>query len=80
MAVAIAVVTLDWARARVTLAHSAILRRRLGMARAALVRRTPPLPHSRVAAGRLWLSQLRAVNATAWFIRQDPRLAERKLS
>lgn len=80
IAVALAVVALDWSRARFTLAHSATLRRRVGMARAAFARMTPPLPRSRVAAGLLWLSQLRAVNATAWFIRQDPRLAERKLS
>ncbi len=80
VAVVIAVVAVDWSRARFTLAHSATLRRRVGMARAALVRTTPPLPSSRVAAAHLWLSQLRAVNATGWFIRQDPRLAERKLS
>jgi len=80
MAVVIGVIALDWSRARFALAHSATLRRRVGMARGALLRTTPPLPSSRVAAGRLWLSQLRAVNATAWFIRQDPRLAERKLS
>ncbi len=80
IAVVIAVVALDWSRARFTLAHSATLRRRVGMARTAFARTTPPLPRSRVAAGILWLSQLRAVNATAWFIRQDPRLAERKLS
>jgi RsiW-degrading membrane proteinase PrsW (M82 family) len=80
IAVALAVVALDWSRARFTLAHSATLRRRVAMARAAFARTTPPLPRSRVAAGILWLSQLRAVNATAWFIRQDPRLAERKLS
>jgi RsiW-degrading membrane proteinase PrsW (M82 family) len=80
IAVALAVVALDWSRARFTLAHSATLRRRVAMARAAFTRTAPPVPRSRVAAGLLWLSQLRAVNATAWFIRQDPRLAERKLS
>lgn len=80
VAVAIVVVALDWSRARVTLAHSVTLRRRVSMARAAFVRTSAPLPHSRVAAGRLLLSQLRTVNAAAWFVRLDPRLAERKTS
>lgn len=78
--VAIVVVAVDWARARITLTRSASLRRRLGMARAAFTRTTPPVPCSRVAAGSLLLSQLRAVNATAWFVRHHPRLAERKSS
>lgn len=80
VAVAIAIVALDWTRLRTTLARSATLRRRVGMARAALVRTTPPVPRSRLAAARALLAQLRTANATAWFVRLDPRLAERKTS
>ena len=80
VAVAIAIVALDWARLRTTLARSATLRRRVGMARAALVRTTPPVPRSRLAAALALLAQLRIANATAWFVRLDPRLAERKTS
>ncbi len=80
VAVAVAVVATDCTRLRTTLAHSATLRRRVGMARAALVRRTPPLPPSRLAAAQLLSAQLRAANATAWFVRHDARLAERKAS
>ncbi len=75
VAVAVAVVAFDWSRARATLAHSASLRRRVAMARAAMLRTKPPLPKSRVAAVTIYLSQLRDLNATAWFVRQDPRLA-----
>lgn len=80
VAVAIAVVVIDGSHARATLAHSASLRRRVSMARAAFVRTTPPLPRSRRAAGQLLLSQLRNVNATAWLVREDPRLAKGKTS
>ena len=80
VAVAIAIVALDWARLRTTLARSATLRRRVGMARAALVRTTPPVPRSRLAAALALLAQLRIANATAWFVRLAPRLAERKTS
>lgn len=75
VAVAITVVALDGVRLRATLARSAILRRRVAMARAVLVRKTPPFPRSRIAAGRTLISQLRTANATAWFVRHDPRVA-----
>lgn len=80
VAAAFAVVAIDAARARLTLKRSASLRRRLSMARAAFMRTAPPAPRSRIAAGALLLSQLRAVNATAWFVRHDSRLAERMTS
>jgi len=80
VAVAIAIVALDGTRLRTTLARSVTLRRRVGMARAALVRTTPPVPRSRLAAALALLAQLRTANATAWFVRLDPRLAERKTS
>lgn len=81
VAVAIVIVALDAVRLRATLAHSATLRRRVAMARAVVARKTPPFPRSRVAAGLALLAQLRTANATAWFVRFDPRLtAERKTS
>lgn len=79
--VAAAVVVLDAVRHRATLARSATLRRRVGMARAALVRALPgarpPVPKSRAAAARLFLAQLREVNLTAWFIRDKTPVAVR---
>lgn len=80
VAVAITVVALDRVRLRATLAHSATLRRRMAMARAVLVRKTPPFPRSRTTAVLALLSQLRTANATAWLVRFDSRLAERKTS
>lgn len=80
VAVVIAVVAIDWSRARSTLAHSASLRRRIAMARAAVLRNKPPMPKSRVAAVTIYLSQLRDLNATAWFVRHDPRMAGGKTS
>lgn len=80
VAVAIAVVVLDSRRGFDTLKHSAILMRRTKMVQAAFVRRTPPRPRSRFAARELLGSQMRAINATAWFVRDDPRFAERKTS
>lgn len=80
VAVAIAVVAFDWSRARATLAHSARLRRRVAMARAAMLRTKTPTPKSRLAAVATYLSQLRDLNATAWFVRQDPRLSGGKTS
>lgn len=75
------VVALDFARHRATLARSAALRRRVAMTRAALLRALPgarpPLPKSRAAAARLFLSQLREVNLTAWFIRDKTPAAVR---
>jgi RsiW-degrading membrane proteinase PrsW (M82 family) len=79
VAVAAAVVGFDIARHRDTLARSATLRRRVAMARAALLRALPgarpPVPKSRVAAVRLFLSQLRDVNLTAWYIRDKTPVA-----
>ena len=80
VAVAISIVALDSMRLRATLTRSATLRRRVGLARAALVRTTPPVPRSRLAAAQTLLAQLRIANATAWFIRLNPRLAERTTS
>lgn len=79
-ALALSVVALDAQRARATFAHSAILRRRVNMAKHALLRTAAPVARSRRAAISLLLSQLRLLNATAWLARQDPRLAERKTS
>ena len=79
-ALAIAVVVLDARLARATFAHSAVLRRRLNMAKHALLRTTAPVVRSRLTAIDLLLSQLRLLNATAWLARQDPRLSERKTS
>lgn len=76
MIVALAIVILDGRRGRSVLMHSATLRRRIGAARAAVLRRTRPLPRSSLAAWTLFMMQLRAINATAWFVRA--RLAERK--
>ncbi len=77
--VAAGVVALDLARHRATLARSATLRRRVAMTRAALLRALPgarpPVPKSRVAAARLFLSQLRDVNLTAWYIRDKTPVA-----
>jgi RsiW-degrading membrane proteinase PrsW (M82 family) len=77
VAVAIAVVVLDWQRAGDTLAHSRMLRQRIGMSRAALLRVKPPRPASRLLALEMYVSQLRVLNATAWLVRGDPRLAGR---
>ena len=73
--IAVAVVGLDLARHRATLARSATLRRRVAMTRTALLRTTPPVPKSRVAAARFFLSQLRDVNLTAWYIRDKTPVA-----
>jgi RsiW-degrading membrane proteinase PrsW (M82 family) len=77
VALAVAIVVLDLGRARQALLHSRRLRQRLAMARAALLRFTPPLPASRLAALALFASHLRAVNATAWWVRGDARLRSR---
>ncbi|HUF22813.1 MAG TPA: PrsW family glutamic-type intramembrane protease [Vicinamibacterales bacterium] len=70
---AAAVIALDVRRHYATLAASRRLRLRVAMTRAALLRTDPPAPESRIAAGRLYLSQLRLVNATAWFVHRHPR-------
>jgi len=80
IAVAIAVVAVDAQRGYAVLEHSATLRRRMGLARAALLRRTPSAPRSLWAVWQLFATQLRAINATAWFVRDDPRFAERTAS
>jgi len=80
VAVAIAIVVLDSRRGYETLHHSRVLLKRTKMIHAALVRRTPPLPHSRLAGRRLLHWHLRALNATAWLVRDDPRFTGRKTS
>ena len=60
---------IDIVRHRETLARSRTLRFRVRMTRAAVLRTAPPVPRSRAAALRLYLSQLRLVNATGWFTR-----------
>lgn len=80
IALATAVVALDAQRGYAVLNHSAALRRRLGLARAAVLRRTPSAPRSPWAAWQVFKGQLRAINATAWFVRNDPRVAGRTAS
>ena len=75
--VSAAIVSLDVIRHRATLARSATLTRRVAMTRAAMLRTAPPVPKSRLAAVRLFLSQLRAVNLTAWYIRDKTPVAVR---
>ena len=83
---AVSIVRLDRARYQTAFAQSARLRRRLLMTRAAMRRTRPPVPRSRINAVRLYVSQLRLVNATAWFtrnrrrIRSDRRAAMRPAS
>lgn len=69
VAMAIAIVAVDALRFRSTLARSATLRRRVAMTRAAMLRTAPPVPKSRPAAVLLFLSQLRLVNLTGWYVR-----------
>ncbi|MEX2271570.1 MAG: PrsW family glutamic-type intramembrane protease [Vicinamibacterales bacterium] len=69
---AMTIVALDYRRHRATFAQSARLRRRVRMTRAALARKAPPVPRSRLNALRMFMSQLRLVNATAWFMRNHP--------
>lgn len=69
---AIVIVALDVLRHRAALRQSARLRLRVDMAREALVRAAPPVPASRPAAARFYLSQLRLVNATAWSVPPQP--------
>ena len=72
VALAATVVTLDYRRYRGTLERSAHLRRRVLMTRKALLRKVPPVPKSRPDAARLFMSQLRLVNATAWYVVEHP--------
>ena len=69
VAMAAAVVTLDAVRHAATLSRSPALTWRVTLTKAAMLRTKPPVPRSRVMAVRLYLSQLRLVNATAWFTR-----------
>ena len=68
-AMSIAIVAIDAGRFRATLAQSATLRRRVAMTRAAMLRTTPPVPKSRHRAALMFLSQLRLVNLTGWYMR-----------
>ena len=72
VALAAAIVTLDFLRHKSTLVRSAALTWRVKLTKAALLRTKPPVPRSRVMAARLYMSQLRLVNATAWFTRNMP--------
>jgi RsiW-degrading membrane proteinase PrsW (M82 family) len=74
---AAAIVTLDYRRRQATLVTSARLRVRTVITRAALLRTKPPVPRSRINAARLFMSQLRLVNAAAWFVRDHNAAAER---
>ena len=69
VAIAIAIVAIDAGRFRATLAHSATLRRRVAMTRAAMLRTAAPVPKSRPRAVLLFLSQVRLVNLTGWYMR-----------
>lgn len=69
VAMAIAIVAIDAGRFRATLAQSATLRRRVAMTRAAMLRTAPPVPKSRAGAMLLFLSQLRLVSLTGWYMR-----------
>lgn len=72
VALALAIVALDVLRYRWTLARSGMLRWRVSLARAAMLRTKPPVPRSRVTAARMYLSQVRVVNATGWFAHDHP--------
>jgi hypothetical protein len=83
-ALAATIVALDYRRHRTAFQKSARLRRRVRMTRAALARRAPPVPRSRLNAARMFMSQLRLVNAVAWYMRDRGRRisgpAERRAS
>ncbi len=72
-----AIVWFDMIRHRATIARSATLARRVRLTRAAMLRKTPPVPKSRAAAAMMFVSQLRAVNLTAWYIRDRHPVAVR---
>jgi len=80
VAVALGVIVADFLRMTAVLKHSKTLRRRVAMAKVAMLRRTPPLPRSNFAARKALMAQIRTINATGWFVRDDPRFAERKTS
>lgn len=70
LALAATVIVIDGRRARASLGRSPMLRKRLGMLKAALLRTKPPVPKSRVAVARMLASQVRLLNAAAWFVDQ----------
>ena len=73
LALSVAIVVIDYRSHRAAFARSARLRRRVRLTWAALIRTAPPVPRSRVSAGRMFMSQLRLLNATAWFVHSRPR-------
>lgn len=80
VAVAASVVALDFQRGVAVLDHSPTLGRRTRMFIAALARRTAVHPRTPTGGRRLLFTHTREVNATAWFVRDHPRLSERKTS
>ncbi len=73
LALAAAVIGIDARRGRASLARSPILKMRLAMLKAALLRTKPPAPKSRVAVARMLASQLRVLNAAAWLAETGSR-------
>lgn len=80
VAVAAAVVILDARRGAAVLKHSKTLSRRVRIVRAVLVRRSPAGQRSLLAGRRVLMALLLEINATAWFVRNDPRFTERTTS
>ena len=66
LALALAIVAIDHSRHHATFVRSPALRRRVLMTRTAAFRTRPPVPRSRTDALRMFMSQLRLVNAVAW--------------
>jgi RsiW-degrading membrane proteinase PrsW (M82 family) len=73
LAVVAAVIVIDARRARASLARSPVLRKRIGLLKSALMRTRPPAPKSRVTVARMLASQLRLLNAAAWFVTKGDR-------
>jgi hypothetical protein len=72
VALAVALVTIDFRRYKSTLARSRALRWRVSLTRAAMLRTKPPVPRSRVMAARMYFSQVRLVNAAGWYAHDRP--------
>lgn len=72
VAMAAAIVALDVMRHYATIRQSRTLTWRLKLTKAALLRRTPPLPRSRVTAAWMYLAQVRLVNAAGWYAQVHP--------
>lgn len=72
VAMAAAIVALDVVRHRHTLARSRTLTQRVKMTQAALLRMKPPVPRSRLTAARMYVQQLRFVNAAGWYAHAHP--------